>query len=284
VDEDEQPIVLRLTWPDSEDHLADAEFIRGWFEEIGIGIDAFVTEEATLIDAVIGPETGDYTADWDMYIWGWGGDPDPQSLLSLFTTDQIEAGINDCFYSDDQYDELFRLQQRATDATTRRQHIVEMQNLFYDAACYHILYYDSELHAQRTDKFTGWVNQPPDTGTPLFGFGYSGYLAVQDASLVPTPGPATPGPTLAPGETAGPVATPAATPVPGNTGDGSSTPLIVGGLALLVALAVAGFGLMRRRGPRVEEESSPRRGRPPWQAAASPSEPETEPVTWARGT
>ena len=255
VDKQGKPIVLRLTWPDSEDHLADAEFIRGWFEQVGVGVDAFVTEESTLIDTLYGPETGDYTADWDMYIWGWGGDPDPQSLIGLFTTEQIEAGINDCFYSDDRYDELFNLQQRAVDEAIRKQHIAEMQNLFYDAACYHILYYDSELHAQRTDKFTGWVNQPPDTGTPLFGFGYSGYLAVQDASLVPSPGPATPGPTLAPGETAGPVATPAATPVPGNTsGDGSSTPLIVGGLALLIALAVAGFWFMRRRGPKVEEE------------------------------
>lgn len=254
-DKQGKPIVLRLTWPDSEDHLADAEFIKGWFEQVGVGVDAFVTEEGTLIDTLYGPETGDYTADWDMYIWGWGGDPDPQSLIGLFTTEQIEAGINDCFYSDDRYDELFNLQQRAVDGAIRKQHIAEMQNLFYDAACYHILYYDSELHAQRTDKFTGWVNQPPDTGTPLFGFGYSGYLAVQDASLVPTPGPATPGPTLAPGETAGPVATPAATPVPGNAGgDGSSTPLIVGGLALLIALGVAGFWLMRRRGPRVEEE------------------------------
>ena len=32
-------------------------------------------------------------------------------------------------------------------------------------ACYHVLYYDNELHAYRTDKFAGWTNQPPDNGT-----------------------------------------------------------------------------------------------------------------------
>ena len=46
-----------------------------------------------------------------------------------------------------------------------------MQNIFYDEAPYHVLYYDNELHAYRTDKFTNWTNQPPDNGTPLFGYG-----------------------------------------------------------------------------------------------------------------
>ena len=59
----------------------------------------------------------------------------------------------------------------------------------------------------RTDKFTGWTNQPPDTGTPLFGFGYPGYMTLQDASAVPTPGPTTAA-SRPPGVTAGP-ATPA---------------------------------------------------------------------------
>ena len=251
VDKQGKPIELRLTWPDSEDHSADAEFIKGWFDQVGIGVDAFVTEEATLTSTLYGPETGG-NADWDMYIWGWGGDPDPMSLLGLFTTDQIEAGVNDCFYSDPHYDELFKAQQRAIDETERKAEIAEMQNMFYDAACYHILYYDSELHAQRTDKLTGWVNQPPDTGTPLFGFGYSGYLALQDASAVPSAGPATPGPTLAPGETPGPTA--ASTPVPSPAGgSGDSTPLLIGVVALIVVVA-AGFWFMRRRGSRLEEE------------------------------
>ena len=46
-----------------------------------------------------------------------------------------------------------------------------MQNLVYDEAPYHILYYDAELHAYRTDKFGGWTNQPSEGGTPLFGYG-----------------------------------------------------------------------------------------------------------------
>lgn len=247
MDKDGKPIELRLTWPSSEDHSTDAQFIKEWWEQLGIGVEASQTEESTLIDQLYGPETGDYDANWDTYMWGWGGDPDPMSLLSLFTTDQIEAGINDCFYSNARYDELFGLQQKATDVAQRKTYIAEMQQLFYDGGCNTPLYYDSELHAMRTDKFAGWTNQPPDTGTPLFGFGYSGYMALTDATAVPTPGPTTAA-TAAPG-TAGPVAS----QPPSTDNTGSSTPLIIGGVALVALVAVGAFLMMRRR-PKAEEE------------------------------
>jgi peptide/nickel transport system substrate-binding protein len=251
VDKEGNPIELRLTWPDSEESSStDAQFIQGWFEEVGVGVDAFVTEEGKLLDDLLGPEYGDqYKADWDFYIWGWVGDPDPTSLLSLFTTDQIAAGINDSFYSDPRYDELFQEQLEATTEEARLAAIDEMQQLYYDAATYHILYYDSTLHAMRTDKFTNWTNQPPVGGTPIFGYGYPGYLALQDATAQPSPGPAE---TTAPGTSAGP-ATPAPSGAPtGGTG-GDSTPLILGAIALIAVIA-AGFWFMRRRGAGVEEE------------------------------
>jgi peptide/nickel transport system substrate-binding protein len=249
VDKEGKAIVLRLTWPDSEDHKADAEFIQGWFEQVGVGIDAYQTEEGQLYTDLAGPEA-DGEAKWDAYMWGWGGDPDPMSLLSPFTTDQIASAVNDCFYSDPRYDELFKLQQRATDVTERKKDIAEMQQLFYDAACYHVLYYDSELHAMRTDKFAGWVNQPPDTGTPLFGFGYSGYMALTDASAVPTPGPTV---VATPGASGG--ASPAATAAPSTSNTGTvSTPVLIGGLILLVVVIAGGYLLLRRRGAAAAEE------------------------------
>ena len=151
-------------------------------------------------------------------MWGWTGDPDPMSLLSFFTTDQIAAGINDCFYSSARYDELFELQQRATDEAQRKAHIAEMQQLFYDEAAYHILYNDSELHAYRTDKFVGWINQPPDTGTPLFGYGYPGYLNLIDVASV------TPAPTAAPATEAPSGSAAAPTPSPSGGGTGEPRP------------------------------------------------------------
>lgn len=252
MDKQGNPITIRLTWPDSEETAGTAaQFIQGWWEQIGIGVEANVSEEGKLLEDLYGPPAGG-DANWDAYIWGWVGDPDPTSLLSLFQTNQIKAGVNDCFYSDERYDQLFKDQLKATSETERLAMIDEMQQLFYDAACYHILYYDSVLHAMRTDKFTNWTNQPPAGGTPIFGYSYPGYLAVQDASAQPTAGPATPGATLAPGATPGP-ATPAPSAAPtGGTG-GDSTPLILGAIALIIVVA-GGFWFMRRRGPAVEEE------------------------------
>ena len=247
MDKDGKPIELRLTWPD-EAYADDAQFIRGWWEQLGIKVDAFSTEEGALIDLLYGAEAGG-DANWDTYMWSWGGDPDPMSLLSLFQTSELESGVNDCFYSNARYDELFGLQQKATDNAQRKTYIAEMQQLFHDEGCNTQLYYDSELHAYRTDKFVGWVNQPPATGTPLFGFGYSGYMALTDASAVPTPGPTTAA-TAAPGATAGPA--PTTPPTTDNTG--ASTPLIIGGVVVLLVVVAGGFLMMRRRGAKAEEE------------------------------
>ena len=105
------------------------------------------------------------------------------SLLSFFTSGQL-GGLNDSFYSNPRYDELFELQQKATDQAQRHEYIAEMQQIFYDDAPYHVLYYDNELHAYRTDKFANWTNQPPENGTPLFGYGPFGYTVLTAASEV----------------------------------------------------------------------------------------------------
>ncbi len=46
-------------------------------------------DSGALTDILLPPEAGDkYKADYDMFIWGWGGYPDPNSLLSIFTTER----------------------------------------------------------------------------------------------------------------------------------------------------------------------------------------------------
>jgi hypothetical protein len=129
-----------------------------------------------------------------------------------------------------------------------------MQNLVYDEAPYHILYYDAELHAYRTDRFAGWTNQPSQGGTPLFGYGSRGYTLLTDAAAQPSAGPsadasgstATGAPGASPAASANPSSTPASS-------SSSSLPLILGVVALVVIVAV-GLVLMRGRGRRVEEE------------------------------
>jgi peptide/nickel transport system substrate-binding protein len=181
-----------------------------------------------------------------MFMWGWVGDPDPTSLLNFFRTSEI-GGSSDSFYSNPRYDELFLLQRAEADPVKRLEYLAEIQNLVYDEAPYHILYYDSDLHAYRTDRFGGWSLQPTDGGTPLFSYGSLGYTKLTDLSAVPSEPPATSAPTGA--------ATPAPTgggPTPEPT-SGDTMPLILGVLALVAIFAV-GLVLIRRRRSAGEEE------------------------------
>jgi peptide/nickel transport system substrate-binding protein len=249
LDKDGKPITLRLTWPDSEEESAtNAQFIQEWFGEIGITVDAAVTEEGKLLNDLLGPPDGE--ADWDFYMWGWVGDPDPMSLLSFFTSGQL-GGLNDSFYSNPRYDELFELQQKATDKAQRHEYIAEMQQIFYDDAPYHVLYYDNELHAYRTDKFANWTNQPPDSGTPLFGYGPFGYTVLQAASEV-TASPSAATGSEAPSASGG-TTSPAPTEAPADSASSNTVPIVLGVVALLAVVAVA-FALIRRRRAEPEEE------------------------------
>jgi peptide/nickel transport system substrate-binding protein len=247
LDKEGQPLNLRLTWPDSEsENATNAQFIVEWFADLGITVEAAVTEEGKLIDDVTGPPNG--PADYDLYMWGWVGDPDPTSLLDFFRTEQI-GGSSDSYYSNPRYDELFELQRAEADEAQRLEYLTEMQELVYEEAPYHILYYDAELHAYRTDRFGGWTNQPSEGGTPLFGYGPFGYTKLTDLSAAPSAEPSTAAPS---GGSTGP--SPSAGGGESPTGAGSSQLPLIAGIVVLVAIVAVGLVLMRRRGPAAEEE------------------------------
>jgi len=250
LDKDNKVINLRLTWPDSEaEHATDAQFIAEWFGQLGITVTPAVTEEGKLIDDVTGPPAG--PGDYDIYMWGWTGDPDPNSLLTFFQTSEIGAS-SDSYYSNPHYDELYTQQKAESDPAKRHEILAEMQNLVYDEAPYIILYYDAELHAYRTDKFGGWTNQPED-GTPLFGYGSGGYNLLTDATAAPSAPPSAAAPSA--GSSGGAAATPVASASGDSTSSGSSSmlPLVLGIGALVVIIAV-GLIVMRGRRGSVEEE------------------------------
>ena len=250
LDKDGKVINLRLTWPDSEaENATNAQFLVEWFGQLGVTVTAAVTEEGKLIDDVTGPPSG--PANYDIYMWGWVGDPDPTSLLKFFQTSEIGSS-SDSYYSNPHYDDLFKQQRAEADPVKRKAILAEMQNLVYDEAPYHILYYDAELHAYRTDKFAGWTNQPTQGGTPLFGYGSLGYSYLTDASVAPSAAPSVEAST-APGSSA---VTPTASSPPVTapaSSSSSSLPLILGVIALVVIIAM-GLAIMRGRRRTTEEE------------------------------
>lgn len=249
LDKEGNVISLTMVFPNDDDSYAKAaQFIQGWFQEVGVKVTAVPYEQGALIDVMLPPEA-DGTADYDLFIWGWSWGPDPSGPLEIFTCDQIGAS-SDSLWCDTKFDDLFA-QQNALGGDERQAVLDEIQQYWYDQAPYHILYYDNNLHAYRTDKFAGWKNQPA-SGTPLFAYGTLNYTLLTLAS------DASPSPDASAAPSDGSSAAPA-TPAPsgdggsGSTGD-SNTLLLVG-LVAVVVVVVGGLMLARRRGSaKVEDE------------------------------
>ena len=63
-----------------------------------------------------------------------------------------------------------------------------MQQLLYDEAPYHVLFYDAALSAWRTDQFGGWPLSPEKGGLPFFAYGTAGYdYLTGTAAAAPSP-------------------------------------------------------------------------------------------------
>ena len=62
-------------------------------------------------------------------------------------------------------------QGKENDQAKRKAMIDEMQQILYDQAPYHVLFYDAALSAWRTDRFGGWPLSPQEGGLPFFAYG-----------------------------------------------------------------------------------------------------------------
>jgi peptide/nickel transport system substrate-binding protein len=261
LDKEGKPISLRMFYPKSETAYAKAaEFVKDWYGQLGIKVTNQLMGSTALGKLVLPPEAcpkknpdcPQYKADYDIELWGWSWGPDPNNMLQIFRCDYIGSS-SDSQYCNPKFDELYDQQANATTDEERKAVLTEMQNLIYDEAPYDVLYYDANRAAYRTDKFTGWQNQPLENGTPLFTYSTLQYTMLKDATATPSAEPGAP--TSGPGSSAGagsqaPGAP--ATPPPAGSGDGSaasssSNTMLYAGVAGLVVLIAAGALLYRRR-------------------------------------
>ena len=252
LDKEGKPITLRMIMPDSEDtYPKAAQFVADWYGKLGIKVTTQVLDSATVGEKVLPPEAGDtYTADYDIEVWGWSGNVDPNALLQIFKCDAIGSS-SDSQYCNPAYDTLYEQQLVAPSADARKQILTQMQNIIYDDAPYDILFYDANLEAYRTDKFAGWQNQPTANGTPLFTYGTLGYTLLTNAAAAvasPSPSAAASNPAVVP-----PTASPSASAETSTSGSSNTTIIVLA--ALVLAIVVVGLVLAsRRRGAREREE------------------------------
>jgi len=146
--------------------------IAGGAAQAGIKLNIETVDDGLLIDKI-------YSGDFDMFIWGWGTDLDPTTILNVMTTNQI-GNMSDSNYSNERYDELFIEQQTIMDPDERREVVWEMQQILYEEAPYIILFYDNSLQAVNTDRWTGWKRIPEEGGF-FFNLTTYNYLNVSPA-------------------------------------------------------------------------------------------------------
>jgi peptide/nickel transport system substrate-binding protein len=163
-----------FTRTEDPDTLPLGELIEGWLEDVGIGVTVRPVNDTRLGDIV-------YYGEFDMNTWGWGPDPDPDFILSVFTCGQRPfAGIwNETFYCDEEYDRMYLEQKTLIDPDERAALIQEMQRKLYLEVPEVVMYYYNFLEAWRTDRFTGFVNQPPPNGAVFDQYGIYTFLNLQ---------------------------------------------------------------------------------------------------------
>lgn len=149
-------LTFRINWPsDSIDAPRLAELLSEMWGQVGVKLEAQALDPDTLT-SVCCP-----AFDFDIIIWGWGSDPDPNLLLSVMTTDEIPTGTSETGYSNPQYDELYRQQASELNLEKRRALVWKMQEIVFNDVVYLIPYYEQNVQAFRKDRFTGFILDQP---------------------------------------------------------------------------------------------------------------------------
>lgn len=157
-----------------EDQAA-GKMIVSWCADIGVKLRLDQKDEGAFGDEVYD------NADYDLFIWSWRGDIDPGFMLSTFTTTQI-LNWGDSQYSNPEYDSLYVAQAEALDPekpddpTARKAVTDKLQAILYRDTPYVILWYNVNLQAFRTDKWTGYGTVPIKDGAPFFNLTRATYL------------------------------------------------------------------------------------------------------------
>ena len=146
------PLNFRMNFPsDSTNAPREAELLKEMWAQVGVGVEIQALDPDALT-SVCCP-----TFDFDVILWGWGSDPDPGFLLSVMLTDEIPTGNSETGYSNPEYDDLFNQQAVELDMQKRIDLIWEMQRIVFEDVVYIIPFYEQNVQAYRTDRFTGWL-------------------------------------------------------------------------------------------------------------------------------
>lgn len=153
----------------TSEEVRAGEMIASMLKEVGISLSIETVDDGLLSDRIYD------NADFDMFIWGWGTDADPTTILTVLSSDHI-GNLNDVYFSNEEYDKLLKKQAKTIDLDERQQVVYQMQQILYDESPYAIITYDNALQAVRTDKWEGWSKVG---GVYFYSFNHANYLTLK---------------------------------------------------------------------------------------------------------
>lgn len=153
---------------DSKTSLDTMKYFEEWLADIGIESEVTSMESGKLTNVILEGE-------FDAFQWGWYVEPDPDSMLSYMTCDQL-GSWSDSWYCNEEYDRLYREQHRELDESARAETVQQMQEILFRDSPYLVTVYNNIGEAYRCDRFEGFVPQPDPGGILLFQYGVRSYL------------------------------------------------------------------------------------------------------------
>ena len=149
-------LTFRLNYPtDNDEHPRVSDTLSGWWQEIGVKVEIQGLDSDALT-SVCCP-----SFDYDVMLWSWTSDPDPESLLGVMLCTEIASGYSETGFCDPEYDELYDQQLVELDPAARRKIIVDMQRIALEQVPYIIPWYYPRIQAYRSDRFSGWQDSFP---------------------------------------------------------------------------------------------------------------------------
>lgn len=146
---------------ESQADIQAAKIIAEDAKKVGVDFKVQVVSVDKLTEITTRKNNGVPAPDFDTFVWGWGGDPyDPSALLKLVTTSEI-GGSSDSFYSNPEYDRLFKEQTGEFDQAKRKALVQQMIALTQRDLPYLVLTEDPILEAYRTDRLSNVEQQCP---------------------------------------------------------------------------------------------------------------------------
>lgn len=138
-------MLIRREYPEEKEI---AGYLMQVWAEIGVELVRRIVDEVTMSTEV-------YKYAYDMMIWYWSADADPNYMLFCQSGASIGGWSDNC-YDSPVYNENYYLSVREMNETQRKVYTDECQRVNYRDAYYIILAYPHQTYVWRTDTFTGW--------------------------------------------------------------------------------------------------------------------------------